>query len=265
MTISEETLMAFADGEADEATRADVEHAMREDPEISKRVERHRALRRRLQAGFAAELAEPVPERLLAMLREPASAAGSNVVSLQDAQAARARAAKSRSAKPLGSGENVRGTAFWRAAPSIAAGVLLGLGIGYGAWRQGGLPIGRGAAGTLIANGVLDGALSNQLTGEPGSGNAVRIGLSYLAKSGEYCRSFTLAASPASGVACRRAGQWQIQALTQDPAVRVDGYRPAATALSPLILKMIEEQIRGEPLDATGESSARQHRWQSPK
>lgn len=265
MTISEETLMAFADGEADEATRAAVERAMREDPQISQRVERHRALRRRLQAGFAAELTEPVPERLLAMLRAPATAAGSNVVSLQDAQAARARAARSRTARPLGSGENARGSAFWRTAPSIAAGVLLGLGIGYGVWRQAGLPIGRGAAGALIANGVLDGALSNQLTGEPGSGNAVRIGLSYMAKSGEYCRSFTLAAAPASGIACRHAGQWQIQALTQDSGARSDAYRPAATALSPLILKMIEEQIRGEPLDATAESSARQHRWQSPK
>src|SRR5580704_14316575 len=37
MTISEETLMAYADGELDAETRASVEAAMREDPEIGKR------------------------------------------------------------------------------------------------------------------------------------------------------------------------------------------------------------------------------------
>jgi hypothetical protein len=266
MNISEETLMAFADGEADEPTRAAVERAMREDPEVSRRIERHRALRRRLQAGFAEELAEAVPERLLAVVRGSASAAsGNNVVSLKTAQAARARAARSAAAGPR-DGAAARPTGmFWRAAPAIAAGVLLGLGIGYGAWREAGLPIGRGAAGTLIANGTLEAALTNQLTGEAANGSAVRIGLSFVAKSGDYCRTFTLAASPASGLACRHADQWQIQALTQDGAVRGDGYRPAATAWSPVILKMIQDEIQGEPLDATGESSARQHHWQSPK
>lgn len=264
MTISEETLMAFADGEVDETTRAAVERAMHDDPEVSRRVERHRALRRRLKAAFDDELSEPVPERLLSVLRDAPSAAGSNVVSLQEAQAARARA-RSRTARSQGGGDGVGSGVFWRVAPSIAAGVLLGLGIGYSAWRQGGLPIGRSAAGTLIANGTLDGALSSQLTSEAASGRAVRIGMSFVAKSGEYCRSFTLASSPASGLACRYAGQWQIQVLTQDGAAQGEGYRPAATAWSPLILKMIQDEIQGEPLDATGESTARQHHWQSPK
>jgi hypothetical protein len=147
----------------------------------------------------------------------------------------------------------------------MAAGVVLGLALGYGAWRQGGLPIGRGAAGTLIAQGVLDGALSRRLTGEPGAAGPVRVGLSYLAKSGEYCRTFSLSIAPASGIACRHDGQWQIQALTQDSDVRGADYRPAATTLSPIILKLVEDEIQGEPLDAAGESAAREHRWQSPK
>jgi hypothetical protein len=32
-----------------------------------------------------------------------------------------------------------------------------------------------------------------------------------------------------------------------------------------LILKMIEDQIQGEPLDSAGESAARQREWQPPK
>jgi hypothetical protein len=222
-------------------------------------------LRRRLQAGFANELSDPVPERLLSLVRDSPAGGNSNVVNLQQAQAARARAAQGRTAKPHGSTDDARGSTFWRVAPSIAAGVVLGLGIGYSAWRQGALPIVRSAAGTLIANGALDGALTNQLAGEAANGTAFRVGLSFVAKSGEYCRSFTLASSPASGLACRHAGQWLIQALTQDGAERVDGYRPAATVWSPVILKLIQDEIQGEPLDATGESTARQHRWQSPK
>jgi len=52
MTISDEILMAYADGELDAAARAAVESAMREDPQIEKRVAAHRALRRRVQAAY---------------------------------------------------------------------------------------------------------------------------------------------------------------------------------------------------------------------
>jgi hypothetical protein len=144
--------------------------------------------------------------------------------------------------------------------------VLLGLAIGYGMWSQGSLPIGRGTAGTLVANGSLAGALSRQLAAEQAGAGAVHIGVSYLAKSGEYCRTFTLAgAERASGIACRHAAQWQIQALTQGGAAQGGTYRTAAAALPPMIAKMIEDQIQGEPLDKAGESAARQHEWQSPK
>ena len=266
MTISEETLMAFADGELDDAARAAVELAMREDPEVGKRVARHLALRERLRAGFAGELSEPVPERLTAVLRGIPTVTASNVVDLQRARAAMARATQARAAKVGGGEDGPRANASWGAAVSVAAGVLLGLAIGYGMWSQGSLPIGRGAAGTLVANGSLAGALSRQLAAEQAGAGAVHIGVSYLAKSGEYCRTFTLAgAAPASGIACRHAAQWQIHALTQEAAAQGGAYRTAAAALAPMLLKMIEEQIQGEPLDSAGESAARQREWQPPK
>jgi len=266
MMISEETLMAFADGELDDTARAAVELAMREDPEVSKRVARHRALRERLQAGFAGELSEPVPERLTAVLRGVPTAATSNVVDLRNARAAMARAAQARAEKVPDGEDGPRAKASWGAVGSIAAGLVLGLAIGYGMWNPGSLPIGRGAAGTLLANGSLAGALSRQLTAEQGGAGAVHIGVSYLAKSGEYCRSFTLAgATAASGIACRHAAQWQIQALMQETAAQGGAYRTAASAQSALILKMIEDQIQGEPLDSAGESAARQREWQPPK
>jgi hypothetical protein len=280
MTISEETLMAFADGELDAAGRAAVEAAMREDPEVAKQVARHRVLRSRLQVAFAEELADPVPQRLLSVVRDASAARASNVVDLHEARAASARAAQARAAGQSAGAERTQSRTSWRQLGSIAAGVLLGLGIGYVTWRQGGAPIERGASGALVANGQLAAALSGQLAAEQAGASAVHINVSYLANSGEYCRSFTLASggaatAAASGVACKVRQQWQIQALVQGAPVQAapmqaapengGNYRTAATDVSPVILKLIEGQIQGEPLDAAGESAARRRGWQSPK
>ncbi len=275
MTISEETLMAFADGELDDAARQAVEAAMREDAELQKRVARHRALRKRLQAAFADQLSEPVPPRLQSVVRAAAAAAAaadrtSNVVDLREARAAGARAAQAReSSRPAGSLKAVP-RASWLPLGSVAAGVLLGLGIGYGLWKQGGAAFERGSGG-LVANAQLAAALSSQLSTEQSAASAVHIGVSYVAMSGEYCRTFTLRDAPAargvpavgvlSGVACREREHWQIHALAQGAAQSGADYRTAASGVSPVILKLVEDEIRGEPLDAAGESNARGRGW----
>jgi anti-sigma factor RsiW len=275
MTISEETLMAFADGELDAAARAAVEVAMREDPELEKRIARHRAMRKRLQAAFADELSQPVPQRWLSLVRESPAAKTSNVVDLQEARAASARAAQTSASSRRNDVQQTMTRTSWRQLGSMAAAVLLGLGIGYGLSKQGAVPIVHGASGALVANGQLASALSSQLAAEQTGSSAVRIGVSYVAKSGEYCRTFSLAGAKlptaaaaqaaAAGVACKDHQQWQIRALAQVPSQPGGNYRTAGTAVSPVILKLIEDEIQGEPLDAAGESAARQRGWQSPK
>ncbi len=75
MTIPDDILMAFADGELDQATRQMVEAAERDDPDVRRRLATHRQLRAGLQTAFAATLDEPVPERLVAAVRRPAATA----------------------------------------------------------------------------------------------------------------------------------------------------------------------------------------------
>ncbi len=92
------------------------------------------------------------------------------------------------------------------------------------------------------------------------------LGVSFLAKSGEYCRTFsTRAEQPLSGLACRADGRWNIRALSQTD--RVDGassdFRTASSVMSPLILQLVEQQIEGEPLDAPGEMAARDKQWKA--
>jgi hypothetical protein len=253
MTISDETLMAYADGELDAVARAAVESAMREDPQIEKRVAAHRTLRRTVQAAYSAELSEGIPERLLTAARGATSTRGSKVVNLQDARAAMERS-KSH-ARPL--------RPQWRTAGTIAASLIAGVGLGFFMWGHTESPLMRTAGGALVARGQLAKALSNQLVAEQPRSSAVQIGVSFQAKSGDYCRTFALsgAVSP-SGLACRHGEEWQVQALTQEPGPAGDAqYRTAGSAMSATILKSVEGQIAGEPLDQAGERAARQRGW----
>jgi hypothetical protein len=254
MTISDETLMAYADGELDAAARAAVESAMREDPQIEKRVAAHRTLRLKVQEAYSAELSEGVPERLLTAARGAASTQRNKVVNLQDARAAMERGKP----RPL--------PAQWRTAGTIAASVIAGVGLGFFIWGHAGSPLVRSAGGALVARGQLAKALSNQLAADRAPNSAVHIGVSFRAKSGDYCRTFALsgAVSP-SGLACRHGEEWQVQALTQEPGtVSGSDYRTAGSAMSATILKSVEEQISGEPLDQAGERAARQRGWTPP-
>src|SRR5258708_35320297 len=123
MTISDETLMAYADGELDAAARAAVESAMREDPQIEARVAAHRTLRRKVLEAYSAELSEDVPERLLAAARGVESTR-SKVVNLEDARAAmERRASRGRPLRPQ-----------WRTAGADAARFNARAGLGFFLW-----------------------------------------------------------------------------------------------------------------------------------
>jgi anti-sigma factor RsiW len=238
MMISDETLMAYADGELDAAARAAVELAMQSDPQIASRVARHRALRRRVQNAYAAELSEGLPERLLAAAQGPPRRQPTHRIS-----------------------------AGWHTSLAIAASLIAGVGLGFFMWGRTQSSLTLDAGGALVARGSLARALSNQLASEPSRTAAVRVELSFLAKSGEYCRAFSLAgAASAAGVACRHDGEWQVQALARGPgAGRDSDYRTAASGLPAPILRSVEGLIAGEPLDQTGERAARERGWKLPQ
>jgi hypothetical protein len=254
MSIPDETLMAFADGELDAAARAAVETALREDPELAKRVARHVALRQRLHDAYASELAEAVPQRLLdAAKRAPVQA--NKVVNLQEIRDAKARDASV--SRPQRAGG-------WRAAAAIAASVVIGFGLGYANRDRGQTetPLARGDDGALIAGGVLAKALSTQLAAQQDEALPVYIGVSFLAKNGEYCRTFSMTGTVSpQGLACRHGERWRIETLGQSDEVSRPGYRAASTGLAPETLRAIEDRIEGEALDARGEKQALQKDW----
>jgi anti-sigma-K factor RskA len=255
MTISDEMLMAYADGELDATAREAVESAMREDPQIVERVARHSALRRRVREAYSAVLSEDVPERLL-RAAQGAAATERKVVNLQDARAAREHSAPY--TRPL--------RRQWRTAGAMAASVIVGVGVGFFIWGRTVPPFARGADGALVARGQLAQALSNQLAAEQSRASSVQIGLSFLAKSGDYCRTFALSGEQSpSGLACRHGEEWQVRAVTQgsDGVAGASEYRTAGSTMPAMIREFVEAQVAGEPLDQAGERAARQRDWKA--
>ncbi|UGQ46393.1 anti-sigma factor family protein [Massilia endophytica] len=236
MKFSDEELMAYADGELDAAQRAQIERAMQEDPAVAAAVARHQSLRSDVFAAFAGVLDEPVPPVL-----QPQT---------DELSAARARREARRH----------WGLPHWAAmAASLAIGVFAGLLGTRQAPSTSEALLAADASGRLVARGALADALSQQLASEPGK-SPIQPGISFLARDGSYCRSFTAQAS--AGLACREGGNWVVPMIQETEAGQQGGIRQAAAQLPPAVLDAIDGRIDGQALDATAERAARERHWQ---
>jgi hypothetical protein len=242
MTISDERLMAYADGELDGAARAEVEAALARDPELARTVERHRALSARLRAGYADVLQEPVPERLSALLGAERPASVADFAAARDAR--------------LHSPERRRVPGWVALAASFVVAALVGLLL----LRAPEADYER-VDGQLVARGPLERALFNELASRP-SGSGVAIGLSFRDREGRYCRTFHIERdAPAAGLACRAGEGWALPVLAEAPSQAGD--LRAAAAMPLAVLEAVDAAIAGEPLDAAAEAAARDAGWRN--
>lgn len=255
MTFSDETLIAYADGDLDDATRRSVESAMRRDSSIGRRVERLRAAREEQYAEQAQPGAHP---------RQ-----GANVVQLATVRAQ--RAAQQQAARKAA--KRQWGWLEWSALMLV---MVLGLAagkFGLGRWQPGWFgdaPVAPTTVasrnGMLIAQGRLDGALSQQMGGAAPSEGEVRVGLSFVSNEGGYCRSFTLVglSQDLVGIACRVGDEWRIPVLVQNarPVPTMGAYRMAGTEMPTALLEAIDQRIVGGMLDTRAELEALRRNWQ---
>lgn len=251
MAITEELLMAYADGELDAARRAEVEAAMAADPAVAERVGRHRRLRAQLAGAHGEALSEPVPEMLMAAVRRPGPPAGAVVVDLAEIRARRAAARE-------------RPAAGWRGGGTMAACLVGGLIVGAALMQRPAAMVVASAAGGLTAHGPLAHALDAQLAAEPGGGaQPVRIGVSFRNVEHRYCRTFQTASL--TGVACRDPQGWSVPVAVAANAVQpASGYRTASSSLPAPVTAAVEAMIQGAPLDARGEAAAKAAQWKGP-
>jgi hypothetical protein len=254
MRFSDETLMAYADGELDAETRAAVDAAMANDPDladaIALTIENRHALQAKLHGAFDGALTEEVPARLVS--------AAQKVIVPAPAPAPVADLATAREAARAST------TARWSLPQwgAIAASLVVGVLVGRVAFDRGKEPFVLDQ-GRMTAQAALDSALSSQAGGAVNRETGIQIGVSYLAKSGEYCRTFIVRDTQAlGGLACRRNQRWAIDALTPTKADASGAYRMAGAAVPALILGLVEDTIAGDPLDAEQEAEARERQWQ---
>lgn len=247
MQFSDETLMAYADGEVDADTRRQIDAAIALDPTIAERVAKHRALRADLGAAFGGVLEEPIPARLLdAANSSPASTRTASVTDLDAARAAKA------------GGEKTKRWS-WPEWTAIAASLLIGVFAGRSALHPAQSEMFATTSSGIVASGSLSAALDQQLSGTAADED-VHIGLSFRSKGGNYCRSFT--AGAAAGFACREDTQWRVRALSEGAANAAGGeYRMAGSELPPAILTAIDAVMAGEALDGEQERAARERGW----
>ena len=231
MRFDRATIAAYVDGELDLITANRIEKAMIEDGDLVGEIEPEKALRVQLTGHFAPVLDEVLPDRLTSLL-------SSSVTHLDE----RRDLKTTRRYQP-----SVR---QWSA---MAASLVVGLMIG-------GTALNRDAGyvqdndGQIVASGDLAAALDTQLASTQGSNPAVRIGTSFAAKDGGYCRTFESAAL--DGIACTVGSDWKLR-QTRSGNDASEYRQASAGALAEAAAAM----MAGEPLDAAGERAAKEKGW----
>jgi hypothetical protein len=181
-------------------------------------------------------LHEPTPPRLHAVVQS------AKVVQLDSVRAAKKDVA-----------DTARGWSWpeWGAiGAAVVVGVLAGA-LGFTS-LQGEIQLATavGDNGALTARGKLDAAMSRQLASAPPAAGGIKIGVSFVARDGQYCRTFALGS--AAGLACRSGDEWKIPVLAEGGPV---GAMPAA------VLAAVDARAVGPSLDAKAEQAAAQRGW----
>jgi hypothetical protein len=240
--ITDEQLMAFADGALDDAEADAVAAAIAGDDALVARLEALERAGRLARDAFAGIAAAPVPARLVA------------AVVAADAATTPVRAAN-----------DVARPALWRIGAAVAAGLVAGVVLGP---VMAGLADRRSEGATALAAlpPRLEAALAQGLSGErivAGEQRSFTLVASHRMADGTFCRSFTVGGSePGAGLACNRAGRWQVDAFLRSPPSRPgDGAFRPASGVDPLIEETLERGAAGAPLSATEEAEARARGW----
>ncbi len=109
----------------------------------------------------------------------------------------------------------------------------------------------------LYAGPGLERVLTTQLASTQRINTATRIGLTFRATDGSFCRTFIYAGA-VSGLACRESGAWRIR-MTAQAEPRSIALRAPAEATA--VLNAASAIIQGEPFDAAGEAEAKRVGW----
>jgi anti-sigma factor RsiW len=266
--VSDEMLMAYADGELSAAERRQVEACLARDPSACQRLEIFAGTHGLLRDALSGTASEPIPDRLLDAVLGVVPAAV---------------------AAPVRRGSVERRSLFARLRAALlpltpahafgaAAALVLVFGID-GAMRQMGLR-GLGTAPLVMANGgklFAQGPLHQVLDGTP-SGTAVAFGsgaeagsikalMTFKRQDGQACRIYELeqaSGAAANGVGCRTAvGQWSLEVHSGIAAARAKPGQvvPASGPASPIVDAAVDRLMAGDAFGPEEEAKLITSKW----
>ncbi len=261
--ISDEMLMAFADGELDTAQRARVEAYLQSSADGLHRLDVFAATGRGLAELFDRPMHEPVPQRLIdAVVANP-------VIRFEDARPARA-------SRPAPSW---RQPSYMALAASVA---MLAIGASGFWFLNGSGPVDAdyglvvSQAGERVAADGLRSALETAASGSKvthaiaGDTATIEPVFTFSTADNSYCRQYVItrtAAQAFGGVACRASGgQWRIeaqQAFTPKPA-KDHQIIPAGKDSLQSIDAIVDDLISGDVLSPDVEATVMSDGWKTP-
>lgn len=272
MTISEDQLAAYADGELPLGEAERIATAIAADPALSARLDAEIRLRATLRGILDPVAEEPVPESLTLLVATIAAQDAEEDMTdaspserprhpapVVDLAAHRARRDEAKRQDRLATSGKRKIPGWWKTAIAMAACVTLGVGLGAR------LP--RGSAhmeqnGRLTATGTLATGLESRLASagvRPETDGAFRIISSFQRKDARYCRVYDAGAT--SGIACKDGGRWVLERTMVSSAQERGEYRQAGSSAGEL-MAAAQDMTEGTLLTPAQEQAARKAGWQ---
>lgn len=259
--IAESLLMAYADGQLPPDQREALEQRLRADPvlaaEVNARVAAWQHQRELLARAFEPELAEPVPDRLMAALALPARpSTAATSAAAGDAGLPGFKPLEARAGRVEPTARAAANAPRWRLPAALAAGLLGGWVLARVMQPQPDAEVLAVASGQVVAGATLQTALNERLASD--ADGLVRIQLSFQDPKGRYCRTFSW--SSTAGLACRGSDSWVVeQVVPTTPAAA--GTMRQASSIPASLMVTVERLMDGSALDADAERAARDRGW----
>jgi len=258
--LSDETLMAYADGQLDGAERARVKKLVARDPEANARLEVFQATGQDLAFVFDEHMNSPLPEKLLrlALYAQPLPAKTGRSTFGQFADTLRNLI---RPAHPFG------------LAAASAVTLFAGIGVGWllhGGAGESGSPMSElvqvESEGRTAARGPLSVALNSLPSGREtlvpfAAGKVLRMAvkLSFRNHAQDYCRQYEAGLAGSEnygGIACNSNGRWDIKLQAQlAPAQRSAERTAPAGSKNSALEGAVVSWIDGDALDQQDEDA----------
>ncbi len=253
MTITDEKLSAYIDGELADSELDMISQALQQDDRLARRVEQLKSSNHLIVAAYSDIDKTPMPQAVLDMLESTDTAERpQNVV-------------------PFPFHRLPRAAQQW--AMPIAASMMLVVGLGLGMQiTPTGTAVQRNnvlAAGALDKTSPLHHALEKVASLDTYIINAtndaaITPSLTFMSVNGDYCREFMVTQNELTNraVACRKTTTWEVQLVALVPAQNVeDGvYSTASAGFNAQFDEFVDGLISDEPLDAD-EEHALLNKW----